>query len=43
VIEPIIGENIPLTDSLQIAMKKERISIKMSKKFSDLKDYLLPK
>jgi threonine synthase len=43
VIEPIIGENIPLTDSLQIAMKKEKISIKMSKKFSDLKDYLLPK
>ena len=43
VIEPIIGENIPLTDSLQIAMEKEKISIKMSKKFSDLKDYLLPK
>jgi len=41
VIEPIIGNKTALPDSLQIAMKKEKNSIKMPKKFSDLKEYLL--
>ena len=41
VIEPIIGDKTTLPESLQIAMKKEKQSIKMPKKFSDLKDYLL--
>ena len=41
VIEPIIGNKTTLPDSLQIAMKKEKNSIKMPKKFSDLKEYLL--
>ena len=42
VIEPIIGNKTSLPESLQIAMKIEKNSIKMSKQFSDLKDYLLP-
>ena len=41
VIEPIIGNKTTLPESLQIAMKKEKNSIKMPKKFSDLKEYLL--
>ena len=41
VIEPIIGNKTTLPDSLQIAMKKEKNSIKMPKQFSDLKEYLL--
>ena len=41
VIEPIIGNKTALPDSLQIAMKKEKNSIKMPKQFSDLKEYLL--
>ena len=41
VIEPIIGDKTTLPESLQIAMKKEKNSIKMPKKFSDLKEYLL--
>ena len=41
VIEPIIKNKIPLPLSLKIAMKKEKNSIKMSKHFSELKDYLL--
>ena len=43
VIEPIIGKKITLPESLQIAKKKEKNSIKMSKTFSDLKTYLLTK
>jgi len=41
VIEPIIGNKTALPESLQIAMKKEKNSIKMPKQFSDLKEYLL--
>jgi len=41
VIEPIIGNKTALPESLQIAMKKEKNSIKISKQFSDLKEYLL--
>ena len=41
VIEPIIGKKITLPESLQIAMKKDKNSIKMSKQFSDLKEYLI--
>ena len=41
VIEPIIGNKTTLPESLQITMKKEKNSIKMPKKFSDLKEYLL--
>ena len=41
VIEPIIANKTALPDSLQIALKKEKNSIKMPKKFSDLKEYLL--
>jgi threonine synthase len=41
VTEPIIGNKTALPDSLQIAMKKEKNSIKMPKEFSDLKEYLL--
>jgi len=41
VIEPIIGNKTTLPDSLQIAMKKEKNSIKMPNQFSDLKEYLL--
>ena len=41
VIEPIIGDEISLPESLQIAIKKEKNSIKMPKHFSDLKEYLL--
>ena len=41
VIEPIIGNKTSLPESLQIAMKKEKNSIKMPKQFSDLKEYLL--
>ena len=41
VIEPIIGNKTTLPESLQIAMKKEKNSIKMPKQFSDLKEYLL--
>ena len=41
VIEPIIGNKTALPDSLQIAMKKEKNSIKMPNEFSDLKEYLL--
>ena len=43
VIEPITGFKTSLPDSLQITIKKEKKSIKMSKKFSDLKEYLLAK
>jgi threonine synthase len=41
VIDPIIGSKTALPESLQVAMKKEKNSIKMPKKFSDLKEYLL--
>ena len=41
VIEPIIGNKTSLPESLQIAMKKEKNSVKMPKQFSDLKEYLL--
>ena len=41
VTEPIIGNKTALPDSLQIAMKKEKNSIKMPNEFSDLKEYLL--
>ena len=41
VIEPIIGNKTTLPESLQIAMKKEKNSIKMPKIFSNLKEYLL--
>ena len=41
VIEPIIGNKTALPDSLEMAMKKEKNSIKMPKQFSDLKEYLL--
>ena len=41
VIKPIIGNKTSLPESLQIAMKKEKNSIKMPKQFSDLKEYLL--
>ena len=41
VIEPIIGNKTALPESLEIAMKKEKNSIKISKQFSDLKEYLL--
>jgi len=41
VIEPIIGEMAPIPERLQIALKKEKISIQLSKQFSDLKEYLI--
>lgn len=41
IIEPVIGEKINLPEILQIATKKEKISIKMSNQFSELKEYLL--
>jgi threonine synthase len=41
VIDPIIGNKTALPESLQIAIKKEKNSIKISKQFSDLKEYLL--
>jgi len=41
VIDPIIGSKTALPESLQVALKKEKNSIKMPKKFSDLKEYLL--
>tara|TARA_Y100001970_G_C14233195_1_gene860039 strand:- start:135 stop:1427 length:1293 start_codon:yes stop_codon:yes gene_type:complete len=43
VIEPITGFKTSLPDSLQVTIKKEKKSIKMSKKFSDLKEYLMAK
>jgi len=41
VINPIIGDEIPLPNSLKTALEKEKNSIKMSTKFSDLKEYFL--
>ncbi|MBL7010889.1 MAG: threonine synthase, partial [Candidatus Marinimicrobia bacterium] len=41
VVEPIIGEKISLPNPLQMAMEKEKVSTKMSSKYSDLKEFLM--
>lgn len=41
VVEPIIGEKIPLPDQLQYAMAKEKCTIFMSNQYSEFKEFLL--
>ncbi len=41
VLEPLVDEKIPLTEQLQSAMIKEKVSHYMSNQYSDLKEFLL--
>lgn len=41
IVEPIIGESIPLPAALEQCMKKEKRSIKMEPSYKDFKSYLL--
>jgi threonine synthase len=41
VVEPIIGEKIPVPPALQDLVKKEKSSLKMEPRYDDLKDYIV--
>lgn len=40
-VEPIIGEKIAIPQTLQRFMKGEKLSLQMTKEYSDFKDYLI--
>jgi threonine synthase len=41
VVEPVIGEAIPLPDSVKGIMDKKKISTRISTYYTELKDFLL--
>lgn len=43
VIEPLIGETVPVPDSVERQIKKEKVSIKIKPGASELKNYLMSK